>query len=486
MTVFGHRISWRAGFVGLTLPLILAVAVLAVVLPPDGNERAEWVQFIGRFHPLAVHFPIALLLLVPVLELAGRNARLPFLRLSTGFVLAVATLSASVAAMLGWCLARNGGYSGPLLQQHMWGGIALAAVCWLCWFLRTSEHGSGFLYAFTVAAGVGLVAWTGYRGGQLSLGEDHLTEHMPSGLRQVLGVANNAALSTGADTSTFYGARIQPIFSTRCINCHGPAKHKANLRLDSYSALMRGGKDGPVVRPGNVQGSDLFRRITLTPDHDDFMPKESKRPLSADQVKVVELWIGAGASSAIAADGIKDAPKDSASPAAAVDVSFAEIDHAGVSKLRASMAPVVEQLQKQYPNILEYESRGSADLHLNASILGAKFGDTDLAAFAPLSEHIVFADLSRTAITDRSGDALAHMKRLQFLKLMNTGITDATFECFAGLDQLQSLNAFGTRITSAVLPTVAKLPKLAHFYAGQTSIQANSPVPKELIGKVVF
>ena len=131
MTVWGYRISGQIRLGLLTLALILIVAGLLVLLPPDGNERAEWAQFIGRFHPLAVHFPIALILLVPILELAGLSNRLPYLRLSAGFVLGLATLGATVAAILGWCLARSGGYSGPLLTQHMWGGISLAAVCWL-------------------------------------------------------------------------------------------------------------------------------------------------------------------------------------------------------------------------------------------------------------------------------------------------------------------------------------------------------------------
>ena len=59
---------------------------------------------------------------------------------------------------------------------------------------------------------------------------------------------------------------------------------------------MRGGKDGPVVQAGNTQGSDLLRRITLPANHDDFMPKDGKKALSSDEVKLIELWIGAGAS----------------------------------------------------------------------------------------------------------------------------------------------------------------------------------------------
>ena len=127
-----------------------------------------------------------------------------------------------------------------------------------------------------LAIAVGLVAWTGYRGGQLALGADHLTEHMPAGLRDVLGLQDSHAASSTVDTSTFYGARIHPIFAARCVNCHGPDKHKANLQLDSYRGIMRGGKDGPVVQPGNAPGSDLFRRITLPANHDDFMPKGKK------------------------------------------------------------------------------------------------------------------------------------------------------------------------------------------------------------------
>ena len=488
MTLWGHSVSRRFRLGLLALAPILIVAVLLALFPPDGSERAAWVQFIGRFHPLAVHLPIALILLVPILELAGLNSRFSYLRLSAGFVLGLATLGATVAASLGWCLARSGGYSGSLLTQHMWGGISLAAVCWACWILRSrsSEGRLGLMYGVVLAAGVGLVAWTGYRGGQLSLGEDHLTEHMPGGLRHALGVSNGGPASlASAGANTFYGARVEPIFEARCVTCHGPSKHRANLRLDSYRAAIRGGKNGPVVRAGNVQGSDLFRRITLPPGHDDFMPKEGKRPLSSDQVKVIELWIGAGASGTLPVNAIKDAPTGSSS-ASVAEVTFEEIDNAAVTKLRAGITPAVTQLQKRYPNILDYESRGSANLYLNASLLGAKFVDSDLAALAPLAEHITVADFSRTAITDRSATAIAAMKRLRVLRLMHTGITDTTMQRLGSLDQLEALNVFDTRVTPAALPTIARLPKLAHCYVGQTAIPTGIAAPQPLTGKLVF
>jgi hypothetical protein len=248
---------------------------------------------------------------------------------------------------------------------------------------------------------------------------------------------------------------------------------------------MKGGKDGPVVRAGNAQGSDLFRRIKLPPGQDDFMPKEAKRSLSPDQVKLIELWIGAGASETLSEDAIKEAPVGSAA-AAVTEVTFEETDPSAVEKLRAAFAPKVAQLQKQFPNILDYDSRGSAGLVLNASTLGAKFGDSDLAAFAPLAENIMIADFSRTAITDHSAAAIAAMKRLRVLRLMDTGITDTTLQGLGALDQLESLNVFGTKVTPAGLPAVARLPKLAHCYVGQTAIPAGISLPNSLAGKIVF
>ncbi|HEY7617184.1 MAG TPA: c-type cytochrome domain-containing protein, partial [Terriglobales bacterium] len=304
MRAWSNRIPAEVSFRLFGLAPVLILLALLVFFPPDGNERAEWAQFIGRFHPVAVHVPIALILLVPILEWAGRNRRFPYLRPSAGFVLGLATLSAIVAAILGWDLARSGGYSGPLMTQHMWGGLSLTALCWLCWLLRgpTGDRRWELPYLVALVATVGLMGWTGYRGSQLSHGEDHLTEHMPALLRKALGLSGSAGIIPAASSSgvgTFFAARVQPIFAGHCFTCHGPDKHKANLRLDSYQSVMRGSKNGLVVKAGNLQGSELFRRITLPPTDDDFMPKEGKRPLSADAVKVIELWIAAGASAAL-------------------------------------------------------------------------------------------------------------------------------------------------------------------------------------------
>ena len=99
------RIVWAASL-GSSL-LLLSLPWLVRL---DGHPHADWQQFLGRFHPLVVHVPIGLLVLVPLLEAGG--ARRPALREAAGFVLALAVVSCLVALSLGFLLAYGSGNAG--------------------------------------------------------------------------------------------------------------------------------------------------------------------------------------------------------------------------------------------------------------------------------------------------------------------------------------------------------------------------------------
>jgi hypothetical protein len=272
-------------------------------------------QFIGRFHPLLVHAPIAFLLLVPLLEIEGMRRDRAYLRVTAGFVLTVAAITAIAAAVDGWMLGWSGGYDGRLVVRHMWSGIALAGVCVLAAWAR--GHGPSpawrIGYPPLLAGAIGLMVWSAHLGGGLTQGEGFLTERMPARLRTFLGLPppevrprasdrpGNPAKAVAPVPIPFTPgapvgyAAIVPLLNRSCISCHRPAKHKGGLRMDTYALLMEGGEDGPIVVPGDPGASEIIRRVTLPRDDDDYMPSDGKKPLSSEEIVLIERWIAGGA-----------------------------------------------------------------------------------------------------------------------------------------------------------------------------------------------
>jgi uncharacterized membrane protein len=308
------------------LGLWSALLYLVLRLPPDGREHGNLGQFVGRLHPLLVHGPVALLALVPLMELAGLRPRRSHLCAAAGWILALAAVAALAAAFDGWLLAWSGGYRSREVTRHMWGGVWLAAAGGAAaWARSASSRGRGIPGAYPVllAFAVGLMVWTGHAGGAISHGDGFLTEKMPARMRAWLGlpapVSKPAALTPpvaagvpaaapgktaaahaglgSADPSNlaFYRLHIAPLFARSCISCHKPEKHKGGLRMDSYEQLMRGGDDGPALVPGDPKGSEILRRLRLPPSDDDSMPSDGDKPLATEEIQMIERWIAAGA-----------------------------------------------------------------------------------------------------------------------------------------------------------------------------------------------
>jgi uncharacterized membrane protein len=302
--------------------LIAVFAALPFIAPPDGHERAKLAQFFGRFHPVLVHLPIGLLLLVPIFELFGLLHIWAHLQKSAGLILLLGTIGAIFATAVGWLLAWSGGYEGETVMNHLWGGIALSTCCLLLVALRPAYITRGgsalarLLYIPLLVSTVGLMFWTSHQGSNITHGDDYLTKYMPDELRFFLGIsappvpaakpaaasaaATNAGTHAGAAaiaTASLFEAQIKPVLDKHCVACHKPSKHKADLRMDTYDLLLKGGESGPPVVAGSLEKSDLYRRITLPTDDEEFMPTDGKPALNQAEIKLIADWITAGAKS---------------------------------------------------------------------------------------------------------------------------------------------------------------------------------------------
>ena len=91
---------------------------------------------------------------------------------------------------------------------------------------------------------------------------------------------------------------IRPILSQHCFACHGFDAHarKAGLRLDRAEFAYATNADGVTpIKPGDLAGSELWKRVSAT-DPDEIMPPPSAhRELSDAQRAMLKAWIEQGA-----------------------------------------------------------------------------------------------------------------------------------------------------------------------------------------------
>lgn len=86
---------------------------------------------------------------------------------------------------------------------------------------------------------------------------------------------------------------IEPILSQNCYSCHGPDKHKADLRWDVKASAFKTGEHGPIIVPGNSAASRVIKLVSgLEPDT--IMPPRGER-LTAAQIGLLRAWIDQGA-----------------------------------------------------------------------------------------------------------------------------------------------------------------------------------------------
>jgi hypothetical protein len=110
---------------------------------------------------------------------------------------------------------------------------------------------------------------------------------------------NKSTPSTGsaqtkdpAGTPT-YAEVSQIIEKYHCTVCHGPVEPRDGLSLDSYKGMMKGGKDGPIIKAGEPASSALIKRLKGIKEP--RMPFTGPPWLSETEIQTIERWIAAGA-----------------------------------------------------------------------------------------------------------------------------------------------------------------------------------------------
>ena len=146
------------------------------VLETESEPNWIW-HFLGRLHPLIVHFPLSILLFIAALELYSiRNFNSSF-RSSITIGLYISAFSAIISVVFGLLLAHYDDVTGDTLDNHKILGFITSGLCivsaFLSWLIIHKNQVSLILVyrlcLFLAALGIIL---TGHFGGSLTHGED--------------------------------------------------------------------------------------------------------------------------------------------------------------------------------------------------------------------------------------------------------------------------------------------------------------------------
>jgi uncharacterized membrane protein len=444
---------------------VLGVSLILLILPfavgLDGRPHADWLQFLGRFHPSFVHLPIGMLVLLPFLEYAGMTR--PGLREGAGFVLRLALAAGAITFVFGVLLAYGSGVMGTTVTRHMWGSIALLIELLLCVTVRPAWISGQAQRAYPVLLTVSLLTltWTAHQGGSLTHGSDYLTRYLPGPLKRLFPSAS--AASDAEYVGSAYTRNIHPILDAKCVACHGASKEQAGLRLDFYELLMKGGKDGAVITPRDPDRSLLLQRVTLSPSDRHFMPAEGRTPLTAEEVAALRAWVLAGAS-----------PTATSIPGIATATENPELPLQPVGDYSGLMNDIRQMQRSEGAKLVAVSAKPSDGLILRTVDVASKFDDAQLARFQRFAPFIVEAELGRTAVTDACFDTLSKFTNLRALHLEGTAVTGRSLAKLSSLSQLTYLNLSGTKVTSGAVGPLKGMPNLRHIYLFDTPAEPAS------------
>ena len=91
-----------------------------------------------------------------------------------------------------------------------------------------------------------------------------------------------------SDQIDFFENKIRPLLVEHCYECHGKETQEAQLRLDTFAGIIKGGKSGLAIKPGYPQESLLISAVKHNIS-DLEMPPEKK--LSKQEIADLTQWV---------------------------------------------------------------------------------------------------------------------------------------------------------------------------------------------------
>lgn len=453
----------------LLLPLAGAVLLL-LRLQPNPSEVPDLVHWLGRFHPLVVHFPVVLVLLALLFELLRKFKLLRIPSATLGLLLGFSLASCLLSVGMGFLLYYTGEYKGEVIQQHLWGGVLLTCTMALTVFLFLSfrHHRAAFYYNSYLGMLVlanGMLVYTSHQGGSLTHGSEYLTEHMPRFQK----AAEAPFVPKPRKEMLVYQDVVVPMLNKKCMSCHNENKSKGELIMTSYRHLLKGGKSKlPSLVPGSTTESEMFRRMMLPVEDEDRMPTDGKPGLTKEETDLIAWWIKHGADTTLRVPQLL--ADQQLKPVALRYLTELEAQQRSRFLQQQNLRQVLEELPDKNKVVLQLDPYSAKGINLSMPFPATSFKDQDVLQVQALFPSITKASFMGSDISDEALYHVGQMTALRELYLQQTSIDGSGLVHLSALENLRLLDLSKTNINDGQLLHVLQLPALEDLVLYETEV----------------
>ncbi|MCG8305807.1 MAG: hypothetical protein MI975_00350 [Cytophagales bacterium] len=423
------------------------------------------INYLGKFHPLAVHLPIGILSLFLLLALFIPRAQLQKSGALIRLVLLISALSATGSSVSGWLIANSGAYDTKAVTGHQVMGIALTLVNWGIWyktvFLFECKIG---VYRMTLGILAALMILTGHAGGSLTHGADFLT---PPPVPVWFSPESENQRSVTWESSAFEAASV--IFRQKCAGCHGKNKQKGKLRLDAKEYLLKGGKSGnPIAK--DAASSLLIKRLLLPLDDEDHMPPKEKKQLSKTEIDFLVWWIDNGTDfeNTLRAMNLPDSLKGILTTEKVTPVNPL-IPERNVEAAHPSVVGVLNSFDLIVLPVAENTNHLSVQF---VNIAPENLGKA-VREVLKIEEQLIWLNLDHQHLDPETWRTVGGLSNLRKLSVKDSNLNDEGMSGLSSLSQLRHLNLVGTDVSLSGIEQIGALKNLKKLHIYQTQIASD-------------
>ena len=455
----------RTARVFVNLIFFIHVLLLFLLFFEERIELSGWLQVAGRLHPMILHVPIGILILLFVFMMFRNTFQRKQFRKIILLCLMLASLSAAFTALFGFFLSIGGDYGTESLLQHKISGVVLSLFTFflLIWY-KNVKKGEIVFYSSVVFAMLALL-FAGHTGSVLTHGENFVLAPVTSNKEELT-----------VENSSLYQVAVMPVLEKKCFSCHNESKAKGKLIMTSVAKFTSGGEHGKPWVEGNPDSSRMIQNIHLPLEHDDHMPPDGKAQLTAFEISLLEAWIKSGADFEKKIDEFVEGDTLKVLATSALKMVHKE-EVAKQYTFKAVSEEVIRKMNTPFRTVFPlYQNSPAlqADFFVKES-----FQLSSLQELREVKDQLVVLTLSKMPVTDADLSIIGQFKNLEKLNLNFTAIKGSGLSNLKSLTNLKHVSLSGTEVTKDALKAILSLPELNEVFIWNTAITESELIELE-------